>query len=103
MNPGQLKHNIEIQHYVPSANAYGEPSKTWSQFASVRSARKSLRGGEGYKNNQIISDATEQFTFRYLAGVTTKMRVLWDQRYFDILFVDQEINKTTRLECREIT
>ncbi len=105
MNPGQLKHKIVIEQSTPAQDSFGEPIDSWTTFATRRASAKTLRGGESFKSSQVTSEAQVMFTLRFLDNVTTKMRVNWNARYFNILFVDNgdETQKETRLECKEFT
>jgi SPP1 family predicted phage head-tail adaptor len=105
LNPGTLKHRITIQQSTEASNTYGEMVPTWATFATRRAGIKTMRGSESHKSQQVLSEAKILFSMRYLSGVTTKMRISFDSRLFDILFVDNsaETGKTTFLECEEQT
>lgn len=105
MNPGKLRHKIIIEQATESQNSYGEVINTWATFTTRRASISNLRGGESLKSNQVSSEASILFVLRTLSGVTTKMRVSYDSRLFDIVYVDNgnETQKETRLECTEQT
>lgn len=105
MNVGQLRHKVIIQSLTETQNTYGEPIKTWATFATRRAAIKTVSGSEKMSSKQLNSEAKIIFTLRYLSGVTTKMRVSYDSRIFDIIAIDNGIErqKATLLECIEQT
>lgn len=105
MKAGKLRHKIIIQSLTETQDGFGEGIKSPSTFATRRASIKNLRGGEKFTAQQVNSDAQVLFTIRYLSGVTTKMRVSYSGRVFDILYVDNgaERDTETRLECREQT
>lgn len=103
MRAGKLRHPIVIQQASESNNSIGEPIATWTTYAERRASIANPGGGESFGNHQINAEANLNFTLRHLSGVTTKMRVSFDSRVFDILAIrnPMERNKTLILECKE--
>lgn len=104
MRGGRLRKQVVIETVTPSQGATGEITNAWSTFATVRAELITQTAKESLTSDQILGIQYTIFRIRYLAGITTKMRVLYDSRYFDIessvnLFErDREIN----LYCKEI-
>lgn len=88
MRAGNLRHVVCVQTSTPSTlNSYGEQSSTsvWSEFATVRAAIEPLKGNERMTAMMIQSEATHNIRMRYLPGMTSKMRVKFGTRVFEIL------------------
>lgn len=84
MRAGELDRQIVIESATETQNGIGEPIKTWSTFATVWAKAKQLRGREYVAAQAINAEIDTVFTIRWLAGVTRKMRILYDAQYFDI-------------------
>ena len=84
MRAGKLRHKIIIQHTQAIENDFGEDVDTWVEFKSARSQIVPLAGKEYFAASQIKSKVTHKITCRYVVGVTTKMRILFGVRIFDI-------------------
>lgn len=84
MRAGALRSRISIQQVSESANTMGEVTKTWSEFASRRAEVNPLRGREFFQAQQLADEATVRFRIRYTSGIDSKMRIVYDNRTFDI-------------------
>ena len=64
---------------------------------------ESISAREYQAVQQIAPETTHKVTFRYLAGITAKHRVLYGSRVFDIMGVWnlEERGRVTKLLCRE--
>lgn len=104
MRVGKLRRRIIIQQAIESANAYGELVQTWITFANVWAAVEPLRGREFFAAQEQQARATTRIRIRYLAGVTPKMRVLFDSRIYLINAVinPEERNAEMQLMCEEL-
>lgn len=80
----------------------GEVVNTWGTFAIVWAQVDPTVGREYFSARQIIDEALFKMTIRYIDGVTTKMRVLFDGDYYDIRDVGDPGSKHAYLElmCR---
>lgn len=81
---GEMRHQIRIEVRASSQDASGQPLSTWQTFASVRAALQRTPGRE------IVASAREEgrlptvFLIRYLAGVKSGMRVIWEGRVYQL-------------------
>ncbi len=100
----KLRKKITIQQPTETKNSYGEVETTWSTYAIRWSSPEPAQGRELEINSQAFGQRTVRFRLRYddLAGeVTTKMRVSYDSRIFDIVDVlnpnerNREVHLTT--------
>jgi len=104
MRGGRLRKQIVIETPAESQGGAGEVTNSWATFATVRAELITQTAREALKSDQILGIQYTTFRIRYLTGITTKMRVLYNSRYFDIESApnmfgrDREIN----LYCKEI-
>ena len=80
---GKLRHTISIQQVTETRTGTGSVEESWSQFAAPRAAIRWLNGSET-NSDQVNALNKVEFKIRYLAGITQKMRVVYDSRIFDI-------------------
>lgn len=88
MRVGRARHRITIETFTESQNAYGEPIKTWSTYATRWAEIRTLKGREFWTAQQTVSESPVEFRIRHdsvTAGVTSEMRIVWDGKNYDIL------------------
>jgi len=108
MRGGQLRHLVTVQQPADTVGSMGGTSETWSTYFTFRAAVRYVGGGERAGAQQIISENKVLFKIRHSTeadAITTKMRVSFDSRVFDIEVVKpvKEMNREVHLVCREIT
>ena len=74
---GLLTQRITIQVASANVDVLGQRVDSWTTFATVWAQAQPLRGNELFAAGQTQSEAEVRFRIRYLAGVTSAMRVLW--------------------------
>jgi SPP1 family predicted phage head-tail adaptor len=84
MRSGPLRHQIVIEEVTETRDSYGGVVETWSTFATVWASVGPIIGREYFASQQVQSEVTHKIRIRYLSGVTTKMRVAFDSRVFNI-------------------
>lgn len=104
MRPGNLIHQVVIQHATVAQDAYGQPIETLATFATVWAEILPLRGVEMFTAQQFQSKVTAKIRIHYLNGVSPTMRVLYGARTYQI---ESIINTTERnielvLMCSEV-
>lgn len=85
MRPGKLRFIITIEE--PSLGAvgdYGDPVISWSTFATVWADFFPLRGKELFAAKASQSETTGRFVMRYISGVTSKMRISYNGKIYNI-------------------
>lgn len=75
MLTARLRHWITIQRPEPARGAAGGETITWVDWASMHAAVEPLRGQELFAASQVQSKLSVRIRVRYIAGITTKMRV----------------------------
>ena len=103
MNAGDLRHLITIETPTITQGDYGEPTVVWSTFKTIRVSIEPLRGREFFDSEKFNSEVTHKIKMRYLGGLTSKMRIKFGTRYFNILSVINinERNRELHLMCAE--
>lgn len=84
MRAGQLRHSVTIEQATESQNAIGEAIQTWTTFAKRRASVQPFQGREFWSAKQFNAESNLRVRLRYLTGLTTKMRISWNGRLFDI-------------------
>lgn len=91
MRANELRHQITIQQLVESPDSFGGAgaSTVWQTFAVVSAAIEPGSAREFISAQQVAAEQTTTIRIRYLAGVTPKMRVVYQdpnrgQRTYDI-------------------
>ncbi len=100
---GVRDERIIIQESTSSTDEYNAPTITWSTFATVWAKVTDSQSGstEHYESDQLTAVRMTNFNIRYLSGVKEKMRILYDDRFYDIDFIGRPDRKRS-LELRTI-
>ena len=109
INPGELRHRIVIQKPSDIQNGYGEieinTNENWTDVATVRAGIYPISGKEFFAAETVNSEITHKVKIRYIEGLTSNMRIKFDERYFKIISppIDfQEKNIELQLLCKEL-
>ena len=102
----RLRDKVIIQAYTDTIDAAGGPTITWATFITRYASIVPLNGNEYFTAQQLNVDISVRIRLRYdtlAATITSKHRVLWGSRIYDILTVinRQERNKEIILMCQE--
>ena len=103
MRGGRLRHSVIIQTPTEVNDSHGQPIKTWATFATVYAAVEPISGREYFDAAQINSEITTKIIIRALSGVTTKMRISYDSRLYNIQSIInvRERDREMHLICSE--
>ncbi len=107
LNPGTLRHRVCIrQKTITGTDGYGHDTYTWTDYQVCYAAIVALQGREFEAARQIWADARFRVTVPYLTGVTTQMRVHWDETAQDLEILDVQDPWGTRtvlqMTCKQI-
>lgn len=80
---GELNKRITIEEPVETVEA-GEVSVRWVRFAEVWASVAPISSREYWQAQQVKADLTHRVRIRYLAGVTSRMRVRLGSRVLQI-------------------
>ena len=100
---GELDQTIIIQSFTTTEDDFNAPIVTWTTFATVKAKVVDSQSGstEVYMSDQLTAVRVTTFIIRYLAGVRERMRILYDDRVYDIDFIGRPDRKRT-LELRTV-
>jgi SPP1 family predicted phage head-tail adaptor len=87
MDSGKLRHALRIEQVSESRDAIGGAVESWAEVVTVRGSLEPLSGRELIAAAQVHAEVTARARFRYVSGVTPKMRIVFDGRQYDILSV----------------
>ena len=102
-DPGRLNRRVTIQSVTETPDSFGEPAETWSDVATVWAAIEPILGEEFFQSGYWSGEVSHRITIRHLSGITTKHRVKYGSRVFDIKAVRNidEANIQLELMCVE--
>jgi SPP1 family predicted phage head-tail adaptor len=104
LRAGKLRHLATIESPTRSQATSGQPTISWSEFAETYVSISPLTGRELWNAQQIQPDITHQVEARYLADVTSDMRVVFNSRVFNIAEPPENVEERgilMRLLCVE--
>ena len=85
MRVGTLRNKIEFLAISEGQDETGGFNEVQTHFAYSMAEIKPVSGNEKFVSNQVFSEATCQIRCRYVAGITTKHKIKFGDRKFDIL------------------
>lgn len=103
LDPGELDNKITIQRVIESQDATGALKQTWVTYVELYAGIDPYGGGEKWADTNLVATNLHKLKMRYVPGVTTKMRVKFDNRTFDIQNVENvgEKGVVLILKCLE--
>lgn len=104
----RLRHRLTLQQEVKTIDGAGGYVRTWQNIADLWAEissinGKSIYGREKLYAGQIQSEISHKITIRYRNGISTEMRLLFENRAFNIRAVlnIQENNDILELMVEE--
>lgn len=85
---GNRNRRITIQSCTLTTNDEGYQVEEWANVATVWASIKNLHGNEFFQAQAINSKATCKMNIRYIKDVNTGMRVVYGDKIYNILYVD---------------
>jgi len=82
---GKLRQVITYQAKTQTVDDYGGPVEAWADFATVRASVAPLIGKDMLSSMAAQSTAEMRINHRYLAGVTSAMRIIWEGSEYEIV------------------
>ena len=103
---GKFRHRISFQKLGTTQDDLGQDVEgKWETVASAWAMIKTLQGREYYAAASAQSERTSRFVIPYQRGIDSTMRIVYDNRIFDIEqppINDDEMNKTLTIIVREV-
>ena len=97
MRAGSLRNRVTIQANTPTRDAIGGEVASWASHSGWWCELLHVQGGETVRGKTVHAQANFLAIGRHVAGVTTKMRVTFGSRTFDILAAYDPDNRTREL------
>ena len=98
---GERRHRVVFQRATETADAFGEPDKTWTTLCTSWALVQPLKGRELFSANQAQADVDHRIVTRYrseLSALGPKDRATWDGKTFDIRSVIRRDHRNIELE-----
>lgn len=91
MRAGQLRYKIEFLTVSGGQDETGGISEEIeTHFCYAMADIKPISGNEKFVANQVFPEATSQIKCRYVVGISTKHKIKFGDRMFDILNVQNK-------------
>lgn len=101
-----LRHFIQIETFVSNQQSDGTWKEEWLPFNEIWANKQNLYGSEFYTAGQVNKQETVKFTIRYMPSILEtpkeKMRIVSDNKYYDIDFIDNIRYENEWLEIKAI-
>lgn len=106
MNPGDLRHRVEIGRYAAEFDEHtGDPlPRQWERVAFVWAVVEGLRGGQYFQAQQTVNQADHKTTIRYRRDIDPGMIVRHGGRELTVQSVLDEEGRRRWLTliCKEV-
>jgi SPP1 family predicted phage head-tail adaptor len=99
----RLRHRLTLQHKIQSPDDAGGFNTAWHDIADLWGEisipnLKSFYGFEKLLFGKIQSEISHKITIRYRSGISTSMRLLFDNRIFNIRAINNLYENNEILE-----
>lgn len=90
LEPGQLRHQIQIQQQSSSQDSSGQLLETWTTVRTSWASIQSITLKEAFQSDQLTSQVTHTITLRWPSGVSVQagMRVVYGSHTYKIQAVN---------------
>lgn len=102
MKIGSLKHRIIFQRLVATINENGFETEAWEDYKTIWASVSNLSGREYYEVAAVQAEKTVKFTIRYLTGLTTDMRILFQDKQYNITSIDNMKYENKYIEIKAL-
>jgi SPP1 family predicted phage head-tail adaptor len=84
---GELRHYVEIEQVTETSDGAGGYTSNWTTFAHAWVSINPVSGREKFQAMQTETIFTHKIKMKWIAGITTKHRIKFGTRVFDIIDV----------------
>lgn len=91
---GRLRERVTIQQATERRNAMGETVQTWEMFAERWASVDGLSSREVLLQGQQQTEVSHRVRMRYVADMTSTMRILWRGRVLEIASLLEHGNRS---------
>jgi len=87
MNPGLMDELVTVEQYTMTTDSNtGEKLQSWSTYSTPWARiQEGESGSETVDADRREHKQTVTFTLRHDSGINTKMRIVWENKYFNII------------------
>lgn len=105
MEAGDLNLRVALEIATVTRDTYGAEILTWRNLATVWASKEHKTSRKFYAAQKINAEITDLFTIRYRAGMTTRLRVTYDGKTYNIIGSDDPDGKRVSMQlfCRVVT
>jgi SPP1 family predicted phage head-tail adaptor len=94
VNPGELRHLVELQQQTTAPDTVGQPQPTWTTIRTAYAAIAVATQKETWQPSQFTSDVTHTIKLRWtLTTIRPAMRVVYGTHVYQIQAVDNVLQK----------
>ena len=104
MQAGKLNKRVIIQQYAATRDDYGGEVLTWSDIVTAWAQKAHRTSREFFAAQKVNAETTDMFIIRHYSGITTKMRVIFDGKTYDIIGANDPDGRRREIQlmCREV-
>lgn len=87
MNAGLMDELVTVQQFTTTTDSNtGEKLQSWSTYSQPWARiQEGESGSESVDSDRREAKQTVTFTIRHDGGLNTKMRILWESKYYNII------------------
>lgn len=103
MNAGELRERVTVQQATENRTPMGEVTQTWGAFSTVWASVQGVSAREFLLAGQQQVEISHRVRMRYLAGLTSQMRISWRGRILEIVSLLEYGNRSEHVAiCQEV-
>lgn len=101
---GDLRERVTLQSVSTTRDIVGGLVESWATTATLWAKVEPMSARESWYRQQMNASASWKVSIRYRSGVTSKQRIVWGTRTFEVRGVTDPDNRRRYLElaCDEI-
>ena len=100
--PSDMRHRVIIQERQRTSDGAGGYTEAWVTFKNAWCSIQPATGYEKYQAQQMQTPISHKIKMRYQSGITTKHRILFGTRIFDLKEVLNENEEGAFLRIKAI-
>lgn len=102
MSIGELRHRITFQRLALVVNENGFEVETWQEYRTVWASVSNLSGREYYQAAAVQEEKTIKFLIRYIEDIDTLMKILFNDKQYNITSIDNMKYKNKYIEIKTL-
>lgn len=102
MRTEELNHKITFQKLTTCTNENGFEIEQWEDFITCWTKAQNLQVREYFAAAAVQAEKTVKFTIRYLSSITSDMRILFEDKQYNINAIDNIKYKNRYIEIKAL-